>query len=134
MNNYLNKQKARGRIRKQKIKEKAKKKKYRPKKEMEAFSIELHEALSKIKIFNCEFPVLTAIKDYIEYNNITIENYDNFLQNKEFVERIFLNFIRHKYSNYDMVLQMIDHLPSVKKLSFKNKVNKKIKEKYKGFL
>ena len=91
----------------------------------------MKDALKGIKIQTIDNSIDYAVQEYIKFNDIKIVNIDEFVKSEEFVQRIFLNRIRHDFSNYIEIVSNIKNMSPINKEKFKQKVNQMILRKYK---
>ena len=90
-------------------------------------SIERKKILKRLKINYIESPLSLAMIVY----NLSNDNEVHRKTSYKVLERITLNFIRHKFTNYEILIkQLAVSGKSVSLIDFKRQVNKKIIEFY----
>jgi len=95
----------------------------------------IKQLMKKLNVEVIDDPIDKAIQQYIYHNksDTTLQEAKEYFKNdKDFIERITLNFIRHNYSNYDYLVRKVECLSNHSKLTLKQKCNKLILRKYKG--
>jgi len=96
---------------------------------------ELNKLIRKLKIKLIDNPIKNSIELYIKTKNLNKEcDYDYFIKHKNFTQRVFLNNIRHNYSNYMELVTKVINMSEYERKQFKEKVNKEIIRKYKDLI
>ena len=92
----------------------------------------LNKLIKQIKIEIIDSPEEKVLKSHIEWNNM--DDTYKMPSNIEDRKRIFLNGIRHSYSNYLVLVKRLKSINNCTKLKFKEKVNELIEKQYKDFI
>jgi len=90
----------------------------------------IKKSLKNIIIKEIENPIESCIIEYANHHDCSLNTIARLRKDKDFMERIFVNKIRHDFTNYIQIINKMKKLSEKDMIEFKEKVNELILKKY----